>query len=473
MSCGDTLIKHKDDLHLQWFNMQSQQRTDEFSAYLPKKEYDTIVNTAEAALKELQRCSPLSVKIYSIQDEIQTLKAKVIGGWMGTETKRFRGNDYYEFEKADAKQLVITNINKLANAIHLAGISLLKVQSSYCGCDVLGEAEELTSFNSGPLAYCQGTLKLGHKRGNIMPPGNVVEHRPGAASTHAALMKFEQAEDGGYDLGVNYTESGDQEWELRQQGVRDYLENRNLKCDDPSGLGLKCQGRVVEDKILEIALFISQLKDIDLLPKNCVDAAFDFIRSQAEELKQRPKEKIWNSTWDRIDKSEEVANCKEGGQEGDTEEERRRRRDDRDKTHDDRIMNYVKSLDVMARININDSRHDLCTAQTYNKLENAHEKQNAIYDECLRLLVYPESNCKTYSNLLDEAITEASKDLVQRCPPEPIMLGLAADLAGDALRDALSPFDLACHNAENQECIDALNRTIENDKAGIKLKKLL
>jgi len=331
---GAAIIAFKDQIHERWNEVQQTQDKDEDWRYVPQTPVRDILKFAHNAIqlmKEDPRTSPLFVggkqalKTYleehpgerpladlirEMNTHIKNLRAKIRRPIVRRNQRMFR------LTPSEAVDLITVDINALANSIHQIGTSLLSFKQDYCGCRIAGDAEEISEINDGVLAYCRGALRLGGvHRGIVLPPGDSVEHRPGAAHSHACNTKFQMNEDGTYDTEVLYHESGDDNWRDRMDGVQDRLESLGLYCKGGGYLQLECDGTLEKDDITKLALTISQLKDIDLLNGECIPPAFDNLDNELIRLLKQyadDPEEMWRAPWTRASHSEAVAECQAG-----------------------------------------------------------------------------------------------------------------------------------------------------------------
>ena len=319
---GGNLIKLKDLIHTQWYELQATKRANKDYAFLMKPVYDEIVRLGHEALETLEAVDPLSPFIKRIEGPLHETQRK---SWVADDIAFIGPKPYYVMTPEAGQDVITQDINRLANAIHHAGMSLIKANESYCGCDIAEWVKDIKSINTGVLKYCEGALELGRKRALIVGEGDSVEHRPGSAAHHANTIRFVPTEKG-HNITMEYMESGDANWIDRQDGVIEIVLEKGGKCES-EGTIAKCQiENAPDDGILNLALIISQLQDIDLMSKDCIPLAFQLITQQAEELKEvAPKENIWEEPWTRVSDMTEIMECTSRGYE--REEERRNRED--------------------------------------------------------------------------------------------------------------------------------------------------
>jgi len=436
MKCGIEIIGAKDEIHHYWFDIQVGKRVDLAAddAYIPKEPTDKLVAEAVNAIGVFQQCAPED-EMWRGQWAEEALGKCLPSAWAKGEITLDDGLSYYITDTIQADNLIITYINSLANYIHRAGYSLLEKSGEYCGC-VIMEGADLSSTNKGALKYCQGTLNLEYPRGHILPPGNKVEHRPGAAANHAMVVKFEEDEEG-YDTKVHYTESGDDNWRDRQTEVVGFMERMGMKCEYPSdSLAVDCRGVLDDDQILDFALLISQLKDIDLLPYECIPVAFEEVYKQSALLKERHKDDldtIWNSKWTRAGENARVEDCKWDVAHREAEEYAEREVERRDESRQDSYDNCLQRLiryRTAARYGDCEGRVvDRCawlpqfTSTPYFNLARALETADELSDraEALERAVGDITVWEVVENQHEEN-RNAAEDIVKKCPPEQALL---------------------------------------------------
>lgn len=466
MSIGHDLIQIKDDLHGKWFDLQRTKRSNHDQAFLIKPLYEEIIALGYQALGALKEARPDSLWIDQIETALLSVEHKA---WVSDEAM-IGPKVYYIMRPDRAKEAITQDINRLANYIHRAGANLIDRTGNYCGCDIVGE--DLRSLNGGVLSYCQGTLKLGERRGTIMPPGDTVEHRPGAAETHANKVMIEPTEKG-YDIQMEYIESGDSEWELRQDGIELFIASKGGKCTTEE-LTSRCTIQdASEDDIREIALVVSQMKDIDLLPGSCIDVAFKEVHKQKRDLEAiEPKEAIWSAPWTRARDMGMVEDCVGDISEGDYDEDEERERRDR---LAQRLEYEISQANQTCLHFIQDSKKKPCVLGTYHSLHAAHaypEYMRELCNDMKKRTDEPWEWCADLPHLRDDDIEEAAKDLVERCPPVPIMLALEPFM-GTAPKDCYFWNDIEmmrtiCEIAGDSQCLDEFERMQKRFGAGVK-----
>lgn len=462
MTIAVDLINLKDVIHQKWFDLQYTKRADKKHAFLQKPLYDEVIRLGHQALDILKRTDPESVYIQRIEIPLHQAERK---SWLAEDIGYIGPKPYYVMTP-DAGQVAITwDINHLANAIHHAGMSLIKSDGEYCGCEISEGIKDLSSINAGAMKYCEGALRKGDYEGRsaiLLEPGDRIEHRPGSAGTHANVVRFVPTEKG-IDIDMHYTESGDDNWSLRQDGVTDFIRTKKGDCETAE-LTSKCHiESPSEEDIMDLALFVSQLKDIDLLDENCIPLALELITEQAKELKLTQPEKIWNQPWTRVGNMSEIIDCRQGHY--DEEEERRRR-----STLYQRLERSIENMEYGMNHAIKYSQREPCVCQTYNMLAHA-DYENGIREACKEIKAKTDEAWSWCMDLADERANEynqAAKDLVSRCPPEGIILAQEArdnPLLIDRIEDI-------CNLAENEDCLAIIKQVQAREAAGIKPQKL-
>lgn len=446
--CGNDLIKAKDNIHSFWFFLQQNKITKGDYIYLPKMELDKILQISTQSFNRLRECTPDSRYLDRIQSTIEYLTDTV----QKAEKPKIKEQQYYKVDLRTAKEIITSDINKLANNIHRAGSAILEYQGEYAGCRIVteaGEEPDISSINTGALAYCEGTLRLGRQRGMIHPPGNKVEHRPGTATSHANVVEFEQGEEGKYDVRLNYTESGDNKWRTRQEYILDYLERHGFKCDGSGELEAQCKGALSEDDIRHMAIYISQIVDIDLQPEECIGLIFDVIKENTEKLSKLDKDSIWNTKWKIPCNEPAIIDCRK---EAEAEEKERKKQEFERKTRADmeyalENMNYNKQKALSAD----------CEYSKYQAFNEAYYFLNWYSEQCGSL--YRDSVCHDVEQEERGLLDEVAREIVATCPPGPIIEEKMSQ--GDvAIYSQLASIKNACRLAGDDECLESIAKAI-------------
>lgn len=461
---GGDIIKLKDQIHTQWYELQGTKRANKDYAFLMKPVYDEIVRLGHEALDTLKAIDPQSPFIQRIEGPLHETQLK---SWIAEDIAFIGPKPYYVMIPERGQDVITQDINRLANEVHHAGMSLIKAREQYCGCEISEHIEDLSSINTGVLKYCEGALMRGRRRAWIHAPGDTVEHKPGSADEHANTMQFTPTEKG-YKIAMEYVESGDSNWRDRQGGVVKIIEAKGGQCKLYDH-GTKCDIEdVAGEDILNLALIISQLTDIDLLDSGCIPMAFELIANQADELKEiEPKENIWEEPWTRPSDMTEIMECTGRGYEDDAE------RESRERTKERRFRNDVEESESWMQSAIHKSKTEPCTMSPYICLADNLLSQS-IRESCERLkkeTTYPSGWCMSLADQLEEDVKEAAKNLVDRCPPEGIILGIEASSPDYVLHDT-QQIERICKLAENQDCLDIIRQVEARMQEGVKPEKL-
>jgi hypothetical protein len=455
---GANIIEFKDLIHTKWFELQRSKRTNKGHAFLLKPLYDEIINLGQEALDTLIEIDPASRFIKPVQQALHQVRLK---SWVAEDIGYIGPKPYYVMTQERGKTAITQDINRLANTIHNAGMSLLKEGEQYCGCSISPKIDDLRSINTGVLKYCQGSLPMeGIRKAFVHSPGNAVEHRPGTAAMHANTIRFTPTEEG-YDISMEYIESGDQNWEDRQSGVIDFVEKMGGQCEVSDIHAMCTIKNTPEKKILDLALIISQLKDIDLLSYECIPLAFQLIEKQMQDLKKtEPVEEIWEQPWERAKFMEEVEDC--------NEEYRTREYEQRSRlTYEERLERDIRWLNIQMGWAIQHSQEDTCTRLPYTRL-GANNNVRAILDSCGELKSEtdrPYGWCFDIAIQREKEVKEAAKALVDRCPPVPIILGIE----GSGYQSyELGLIESVCKMVDSKDCLDVIKQVEAREKAGIK-----
>lgn len=469
---GGTLIKIKDDIHAKWFDLQQTKRSNEENAFLQKNLYDAIVELGHQAVASLEALDPGSNHLEDLKKALHQTELK---SWIADET-RIGSKIWYVMTPERGQEAITQDINKLANLIHRAGMSLVQAKGEYCGCDLAYDAKDLRSINTGVLRYCEGTLRLGQKRGVVFEPGDTVEHKPGAAASHANKVKFEPTERG-YDVEMEYVESGDAAWQARQDGVVAFVGKKGGSCSGHRGtLSTKCEIKSAsEEDIFELALLISQMKDIDLLPEHCIDIAFKGVHEQIQELKEyEPRTAVWNSPWTRAGAMEAVEDCQGRAEEEEDGDYERERRAERKTVKYGRLTADAEHLAYEVEYAVAKVKEDPCSWKSYNRLSSADVIED-IQSVCQRIYEETDESHQWCISMADEKrdeLQEAAIELVQRCPAEPILLGLEAAQYPGYLCDEIRQVKAVCNMAGDRECLDIVRQVELRALQGIHPKLL-
>ena len=454
--CAAPIIETKDRLHRRWFNLQSPQSNlrVEGMAYLNKPLLDQIIQEANNAIDYAEQCQGDQRQIANVRGILDRLKDKL----QEASKTRYLGQNYYVLFPDEATTILISDINKLINGVHKLGSSFVEISGTYAGC-MIEEGGETRELNRAALAYCEGVGTKATLRKN----GTSVEHPLGA---HSNVAEFEEQEDG-YEAKLHYTESGAYNWRARQKGVVGYLNSIGLDCQT-ADLSAECKGKVKDPrKITELAYFLSSIRDVDLLPSDCLDAAIDWAKEEAkntvteldgEAYKRKPypnSEGEWNETVCYTD--------------GDKSREDARRR---------RIELYNQDVDYWkgdAEFRRKKIAKSPCIRDTYDLASKLLAIENYISHLCedIASLGGDTAKCEFAKDYTEGEDAKSFAELVRRCPPESIIRKAEASHTGWELERELWPIREVCATLDNAECLKELDSAIERDRKGIKQIKLL
>jgi hypothetical protein len=459
---GGEIIKLKDRIHTLWFDLQRTKRGNHGHSFLQKPIYDEIISLGHEVVNIVKQIDPHSPFIKRIERPLFEAERK---SWTAEDVTFIGPKPYYVMSPEVGESLITQDINRLANQVHHAGMGFIKARQEYCGCKV-AESVDLDSINTGVLKYCEGALNYYGRRAWIMDDGDTVEHRPGAASSHANVIRFVPTEQGN-KVELDYSESGDDNWKDRQNGLVNYIQRRGGSCETRRMMSRCTMPNLADDEILKLALMVSQLKDIDLLSKDCIPMAFDLIEAQADELRvMEPEEEIWNQKWEVVSDTRQMTQCQGRAGEHESEEERRRRED----VSARRLSDFIGMKADEIASTIHSSKREPCTAETYFDLA-APEYIDAIYEACQNIKTKTNDPWAWCMDLVEKSkrdMKEAAGELINRCPPEGILLGLEVKRQPYYIEGV----EQVCALADSQDCLDTVRQIRAREKAGIKPAKL-
>ncbi len=282
VSCSKDVISLKDKIHDQWFLAQSgpnkfTQLDQDLNkkSLIKKNTFDPILELANIALERARECQADPQMLGRLESYIARINLKLAA----SEVVKQFGDQFYRMEPDTATDLMIVDVNKLANAVHVIGRSLLPATGTYCGCKMPPE-EDSKLINSGVLNYCEGVAS---QKGYMRESGTQVEHRMGA---HSAVITLEEAP-GGFDTKLTYTESGDSNWRVRRDKLIELLKKEYGFTCESEELSTKCEGMLENGNgIRALALLISRTKDIDLIDKDCIANAIEKAISEAKQINE-------------------------------------------------------------------------------------------------------------------------------------------------------------------------------------------
>jgi len=444
--CASIIIGDKDRIHRRWFEAQSYPSNikQNDTTLVRADNIHQIVELSKTALEQSKECEAPAIMTNRLQEQINRIETRL----GESEHKEWLGQEYYLMPREVATELFVTDINKLANTVHHIGSSFFESLGESGGCK-LGEGEGTRLLNQGVLSYCEG---IPNRRGTVRDSGIEVEHHLGQ---HSAVVKFNEDEDG-YDTNVYYAESGERNWEDRQSGVVDKLEEEyGLECK-VAGTGASCRGKIRDvNKVREMACFMGRVSDIDLLRSDCVSDAVDIAFDEAKEVNEELGEKAYTSDqgvrphgdW------EVTLDCYNGEDREYDEERRLSRREELQQSLDWAILN----ADTRRKA----ARGAPCSLPAYKYIEKAIQHTDAAENCCLRFgswgLEGEKEECDGRVKEERESNVEAASALTRRCPAEPVIL-----VAEGQYRDPrdfnyqTSSIEKTCTLAEDEACMKAL-----------------
>ena len=458
--CSSALIRDKDHLHRAWFNLQSypvKQRLEDI-AYIDKAAMDQFMDDAEASIANAKVCSKAehAPEVSSLFRTYDKIKGKI----QTAEQKTRFGNEVYAMDADIASDMLIVDINKLVNIIHNLGSSFISYEGRYGGCKVSAK-DDLRTVNDGALAYCEG---VAFTAGRFMNSGSKVEHKMGA---HSNVIKFEEDEDG-YGIELDYSESGADNWDERQNEVNYKLKNTfNLDCRS-AGVSTECEGKIRDpNRIRQMAYFLSSVTDVDLLPSDCIPRAADHALEQAVKVVAEEGQEAYRTAPYPSGKdgwAESI--CPEADAE--SREQRERRQINRLEYNADYHKNEIDS-------SLAQSKDIGCSRLAYVYMRNAIKELGYLESNCadLKDLSWGAgSDCNSRAIDKDEVIDEEINKLIERCPPKPVIDVMEADLTGNELEAALGVITETCIKVDDTDCLQGILDAINRDAAGIKQAKL-
>ena len=452
--CSAKIIDLKDRIHEYWFDSQTRQvRTPEIS-YVEKESLDHLLNKGKEALTQAKECGADP----SLIGQLDRLIARVGMKLAGTKEIRREGEIYYALPKEVAQNLFVSDINKLANTVHKIGRSLFEVAGKYGGCK-LGPDEDTSELNAGVLSYCEGAPG---ENAMIMKGGTRVEHHLGC---HSAKVDIQEAERG-YDLKLDYTESGYENYRERLSKAIDVLQDKyNLECTG-NRLHAECQGKIRDlGRIRELATFLGRLVDIDLLKEECVESAVGNAYETAREVNEELRERAYTSYEGvrDIESWKSYLDC--------YPEEERREREEEEEERPSRgriLLRQLQSTTNDIRYFQGNARMSKCTPHAYSNLFYAIKNEQNIDNICMELSRigehWREKSCEMRLNEVKEVNTRLANELVARCPPEPIIL--SAEATPGELQWTTNNIQAVCERIENEECLTAIKQALLREEKG-------
>lgn len=448
VNCGGSIIGKKDTIHRLWFELQSYPAKIRIKddTLLNQEKAQQIISTAKEALEKAKKCDAPFYKIQQLEKLIKRFEDKV----NAVSTTNYAGSNYYKMLPDLATDLLINDINRIANSVHIIGYGLIPTEEGYAGCE-MSRGDSLSEVNRGALSYCEGVSR---NLGRLREGGTSIEHLMGK---HHNSIRFTEEEDG-YGIRMEYVESGDDNWEDRQDCVTGHMKDRfGIRCEPGDGLLSKCQGilRSSQD-IRELAYFMGSLSDVDLLTSSCIEAACTYAKENAKEIVVENKEESYRvmpypseaSSW-----NEKVCDIP-------AEEQQERR----ELEHWESEFRFWKER-AEARRKATESYK--CDTMVYFEALMADESADNMESTCRRLAGLSDyaGYCSTQSDEARELNEEAFKALVKRCRPEAIINQVEATKPDFAtLINVLDPFDVVCRIAQDEECLKEISRAHAREK---------
>ncbi len=465
--CSQKLIALKDTIHRRWYNAQAypakQKQLDDTIVLKPA--LDAVLEKAYEALNQAKDCQASEAQLAELARYVGTVEGKI----KQAELTENLGQQYYKMPNEVAQELFITDINRLANAVHLIGSSFFIVAGEYGGCALSEDNKDTRELNNGVLSYCEGVSKpYGGINSWLMERGTRVEHKLGA---HKATLDFAENEDG-YGIAINYDESGDQNWETRQAEARGILEGEYGATCEIDGTNMKCKTDIKDPaKIRELAGFLSRLQDLDLLEVDCIGRGAVTALETAKKENERLNAGLYKSRKGVYDVGSwaDILGCRSASQARREEESRRWEEegyDSREAWEQARQRRAVwdaieyseahanKSFDIIRRLLDDNENPDRCRL-AYDRLLMAMGYGEEIEDKCDR--VDDEVSCERIAKNIADKAKKLAPEVIAECPPVPQILH--EEQQG-------SPYHVmtvkrACELAENDECVTVANQTLK------------
>lgn len=457
MGCAGDIITIKDRIHQDWFELQSYPSKIKYGdqTLLRVNDVKKVVDDAAEAIFKASDCNVGPGYINRIRGLLDRLTEKI----NATTITNYLGQPYYSMPADFATNILISDINKLANAIHVAGYSLVKPGEKYGGCS-LQRGQNLDAVNGGVLAYCEG-VSAGTSL--IQERGTKLEHQLGV---HKNVIGFTEEEDG-YKVNLAYTESGHSNWDRRQDGVIKQVGEYGLECE-VEGTTAKCEGDMADkDRIREMAYFFSGIHDVDLLSDKCIKLAIDWaIEKAVAVVKERSDEayKVFPSPYYKDEWAIDIC--------GETEERYRPTRQDRIGLVHENISETIYFMEKhRAKV-----KNFSCTKVPYGEADLLSNYERTLDEQCRQLGNLGDNfGAKTCENDLDQEkrLNDfAARSLTRRCDPIPIIHSIEATSDRDWLNYDLGIIQKVCERAEDQKCLEEMASAMKRSKEGAKFLKM-
>jgi hypothetical protein len=120
--------------------------------------------------------------------------------------------------------------------------------------------------------------------------------------------------------------------------------------------------------------------------------------------------------------------------------------------------------------NLDKLQGEPCTTEAYWLADEAINAKDELAGICRQIdeLVGSSLDCDYDKGILEERIEKEFKDLLERCPPAPIIKTIETEYTGYLLPYHLQDMENVCEAIGNQACLDDIKAAIARDKAGVK-----
>ena len=459
--CAGEIIELKDSIHRKWFNLQSYPNNIKLRDKTLLSEWwaDQLIVDAATALTKGKECGADPV----LTDELNSLLDRISVKFENAPVIKFAGDEYYSLPPELATNIIITDINRLANVVHHIGYSFIEDTEIYGGCRV-APGENVHEINRGALTYCEGVAPGfdGSRIGYLRTGGTKVEHKLGA---HKNVIQFTEQEDG-YKIDLEYIESGYQNWSERQDGVVSHLEERfGFECEVP-GDTARCNAKVrALNDIREMAYFISSIRDVDMLVSDCIDDAIQWAQNEAKET----VEQLGHKAHERLPYPNESGQwnaeiCGEPEPEPRREEEYEPTRDDVIESEESDFSYYVNKMEASRIL----ARQASCTLAAYRYAKNAlFYERTHLEPICEKIKELGGWGCGDRLDFQKRMNKRMCQEIVAGCPPDVIITAITAKSVPiwDKKLE-LGIVSEVCSRADDEACQKAIDAAIKEVEKG-------
>jgi len=464
--CAGALIELKDSIHRIWFDLQSYPSSIKLgdTRLLQKDLADEILARANDAVRTAEDCeapSGMEPRWEGLRESLSNTIKRIAAKLQSSQVQNFSGANYYAMDQEQATSLIINDINNMANYVHRLGYSFIKNDSKYCGCR-LDSGDDLAAVNKGALAYCEGVPGYAYLRQG----GTKVEHSLGA---HKNVITFTEDEDG-YEVGLEYIESGANVWEDRRDGVLKVLtDDYDMECESGEGQVSKCAGQIRDlDKIREIAYFMSGIHDVDLLLGQCVPDAIKLAHTSAQEVVEELGAEAYTRypyPYDMKDWANEVCPDLKGTLR-DEEREEEEEEDDSERLVKELWSNAKWYI---SKIKSNLKTKPLCTWQGFARVkETIITLENNLKGICRELheggFYHANDDCEGAYDELEPALKSYISEFLQDCPPESVIAYVSALYSGYDLEPILNTVSDVCAYMDRDDCVQKAEQAWKLDR---------